>query len=170
MDDRAKWHAREHLKDRRLWYWIHLPKHHDLENLHQRHQFTCRIFGSNLGQFSTATSAIWQMKKSQKSRQWTSQLAATSDLRLTVPTRYRTTDGSTTRTIECSVAHSRPPLPGMLLIRRYEGQLIQVRVLADGFEYLGDRYRSLIAIAKKITGSRCSGNRLFQLTNSTGDQ
>ncbi len=58
----------------------------------------------------------------------------------------------------------------MLITRRYKGQLIQVRVLADGFEYLGERYRSLSAIAKQITGSHCSGNRFFQLTSSTGDQ
>jgi hypothetical protein len=57
----------------------------------------------------------------------------------------------------------------MLITRRYKGQLIQVRVLADGFEYLGERFRSLSAIAKQITGSHCSGNRFFQLTNSTGD-
>jgi hypothetical protein len=58
----------------------------------------------------------------------------------------------------------------MLITRRYKGQLIQVRVLADGFEYLGERYRSLSAIAKQITGSHCSGNRFFQLTNTHGDQ
>ena len=74
----------------------------------------------------------------------------------------------TTKTFACPVASSRTPLPGMLLTRRYKGQLLQVRVLASGFEYLGDRYRSLSAIAKQITGSHCSGNRFFQLTSSTG--
>ncbi len=51
-----------------------------------------------------------------------------------------------------------------------QGPADQVRVLADGFEYLGERYRSLSAIAKQITGSHCSGNRFFQLTNTHGDQ
>ena len=47
----------------------------------------------------------------------------------------------------------------MLVTCRDKGQLIQVRVLADGFEYLGDRYRSLsaIAIAKQITGTIAAG-------------
>ena len=83
---------------------------------------------------------------------------------------YQPKDSSTTRTIEYSVAPTRSPLPGMVLTRCYKGQLIQVRVLANGFEYLGERYRSLSAIAKQITGSHCSGNRFFHLTTSTGDQ
>lgn len=119
---------------------------------------------------------IWRMQSleqgglSERALQRARELAATSDLRVTAPTRHRISEGATTRTIECPVAPSRTPLPGMLITRRYKGQLIQVRVLADGFEYLGERYRSLSAIAKQITGSHCSGNRFFQLTSSTGDQ
>ena len=119
---------------------------------------------------------IWRMQSleqgglSERALQRARELAATSDLRVTASTRQRTTEGVTTRTIECPVAPTRTPLPGMLIPRRYKGQLIQVCVLADGFEYLGERYRSLSAIAKQITGSHCSGNRFFQLTNSTGDQ
>lgn len=119
---------------------------------------------------------IWRMQSleqgglSERAMLRAKELAASSDLRVTAPTRQRTTEGSTTRTIECSVASSRTPLPGMLLTRRYKGQLIQVRILADGYEYLGERYRSLSAIAKEITGSHCSGNRFFQLTSTTGDQ
>ena len=115
---------------------------------------------------------IWRMQSveqgglSERAMQRAKELAASSDLRVTAPTRQRTTDGATTRTIECPVAPSRIPLPGTLLTRQYKGQLIQVRVLADGFEYLGDRFRSLSAIAKQITGSHCSGNRFFQLTHS----
>ena len=119
---------------------------------------------------------IWRMQSleqgglSERSLLRAKELAATSDLRVTAPKARGTTEGAPTRTIECPVTPSRTPLPGMLLTRRYKGQLIQVRVLADGFEYLGERYRSLSAIAKHITGSHCSGNRFFQLTNSTGDQ
>lgn len=119
---------------------------------------------------------IWRMQSleqgglSERALLRAKELAAISDLRVTAPTRQHTTEGSTTRTIECAVASSRTPLPGMLLTRRYKGQLIQVRVLASGFEYLGDHYRSLSAIAKQITGSHCSGNRFFQLTTSSGDQ
>jgi Protein of unknown function (DUF2924) len=119
---------------------------------------------------------LWRMQSleqgglSERAIQRARELAATCDLRVTAPKARGITDGSTTRTIECPVPPSRTPLPGMLLTRRYKGQLIQVRVLANGYEYLGERYRSLSAIAKQITGSHCSGNRFFQLTNSTGDQ
>ena len=87
---------------------------------------------------------------SERAIQRAKELAATSDLRVTAPTRQHITEGATTRTIECAVTPSRTPLPGKLLTRRYKGQLIQVRVLADGYEYLGERYRSLSAIAKQI--------------------
>ena len=36
-------------------------------------------------------------------------------------------------------------------------------VLPDGFEYLGERYRSLTAIAKAVTGSHMSGFRFFKM-------
>ncbi len=119
---------------------------------------------------------IWRMQSleqgglSERALQRAKELAVTSDLRVTAPTRLRMTEGTTTQTLACPVAPTRTPLPGMLLTRRYKGQLLQVRVLADGYEYLGERYRSLSAIAKQITGSHCSGNRFFQLTSSTGDQ
>ena len=118
---------------------------------------------------------IWRMQSleqgglSERAMQRARELAATSDLRVTAPKARGATDGASTRTIECPVTPSRTPLPGMLFTRRYKGQLLQVRVLADGFEYLGERYRSLSAIAKQITGSHCSGNRFFQLTSSTGE-
>ena len=64
---------------------------------------------------------IWRMQSleqgglSERALQRAKELAVTSDLRVTAPTRQRTTDGSTTRTIDCTVASSRTPLPGMLL-------------------------------------------------------
>ena len=36
-------------------------------------------------------------------------------------------------------------------------------ILADGFEYEGERYRSLTAVAKAITGSHVNGFRFFAL-------
>ena len=59
----------------------------------------------------------------------------------------------------------RLPLPGQSIVRDYNGQHIEVRVTPDGFEYDGERYKSLSAIAKSITGSHCNGFRFFQLRN-----
>lgn len=36
-------------------------------------------------------------------------------------------------------------------------------VLADGFEYAGERYPSLTAVAKAITGSHMNGFRFFKI-------
>lgn len=58
-----------------------------------------------------------------------------------------------------------PRLPsiGSQITRKYRGRIICVTILADGFEYLGERYRSLSAVAKAITGSHMNGFRFFDL-------
>lgn len=55
------------------------------------------------------------------------------------------------------------PPPGSVLVRRYKGQDVRVRVLAKGYEYEGHVYRSLSAVAKAITGSHWNGRRFFGL-------
>jgi hypothetical protein len=52
-------------------------------------------------------------------------------------------------------------MPGTVLTRPYKGQTITVTVLDGGFEFEGDVYRSLSAIAKAITGSHWNGNYFF---------
>jgi hypothetical protein len=61
----------------------------------------------------------------------------------------------------------RIPPPGSQLSREYRGNQVQVNVLADGFEYEGRRYRSLSAIAWKVTGTRWNGLAFFRLTGDT---
>ena len=58
---------------------------------------------------------------------------------------------------------SRLPPPGNWIERAYQGQTVRVLVAADGFEYAGQRYRSLSAIAKAITGSHINGYTFFRL-------
>lgn len=53
--------------------------------------------------------------------------------------------------------------PGTWLSRTWHGEVHQVVVLEGGFEYRGARYRSLTAIAKRITGAAWSGPRFFGL-------
>jgi len=57
----------------------------------------------------------------------------------------------------------RLPSPGTAITRKYKGRTITVTVLPDGFEYKGERYRSLTAVAKVITGSHVNGFRFFKL-------
>ena len=60
------------------------------------------------------------------------------------------------------------PLPGTLITRSYKGRLIRVQVLANGFEFEGEHYASLSAVAKQITGSHWNGYKFFHLSK-TGD-
>jgi len=47
---------------------------------------------------------------------------------------------------------ARIPAPGTTLTRVYKGNEHRLKVLADGFEYEGEKYRSLTAAAKRATG------------------
>ena len=57
----------------------------------------------------------------------------------------------------------RLPSPGTVITRVYRGKTLAVTVLDDGFEYEGERYRSLTAIADKVTGSHWNGWQFFGL-------
>jgi hypothetical protein len=57
----------------------------------------------------------------------------------------------------------RLPVPGSTLVRKYKGQTCEVVVRSDGFDYQGELYPSLTAVARKITGSHCNGYRFFKL-------
>ncbi len=52
---------------------------------------------------------------------------------------------------------------GTRLIREWDGQRHEVTVVQGGFEYRGQRYRSLTAIAEAITGTHWSGPAFFGL-------
>jgi hypothetical protein len=56
--------------------------------------------------------------------------------------------------------------PGTRLIRQWDGQTHQVTVAEEGFEYKGERYKSLSEIARLITGTRWSGPLFFGLKQS----
>ncbi len=57
--------------------------------------------------------------------------------------------------------------PGTRLIREWQGNVYEVTVHEQGFEYEGSIYRSLSQIANRITGAHCSGPRFFGLDNKT---
>ena len=54
-------------------------------------------------------------------------------------------------------------VPGTTLIRYWGGQRHVVIALGEGFEYHGQRFRSLSAVARKITGTNWSGPVFFGL-------
>ena len=52
---------------------------------------------------------------------------------------------------------------GSQLVREWNGRIYRMEVTADGFEMDGQRYSSLSAVAKRITGADWSGPRFFGL-------
>ena len=121
---------------------------------------------------------IWRMQSreqgglSERARLRATELAADSDLRVTAPEQKPAWSTAVERT-QTTTAHfsgsSRTPLPGTLVTRQYKGRLLQVRVLSEGFEFEGEVFRSLSAVAKRITGSHWNGYRFFNL-QTKGDQ
>ena len=56
--------------------------------------------------------------------------------------------------------------PGTRLMREWQGRSYEVLVLDDGFSWQGRHYRSLSAIARKITGTAWSGPLFFGLRSN----
>ena len=61
------------------------------------------------------------------------------------------------------IADPRNPVAGTKLIREWDGVAHTVTVLKDGFDWGGQRYKSLSAVARAITGTRWNGYRFFGL-------
>lgn len=50
---------------------------------------------------------------------------------------------------------------GTKLVREFKGKRYSVTVIQNGYEYNGKKYKSLSAIANKITGTRWNGKKFF---------
>lgn len=56
--------------------------------------------------------------------------------------------------------------PGSQLVREWQGEMHVVEVIEGGYRWQGERYASLSAVAREITGTRWSGPRFFGLTDN----
>ncbi len=106
----------------------------------------------------------------ERSRERAKELARDADLRLRPPApdgQIPTTllDGAVATTTMPIRRDERIPPPGALLTRRFKGHEYRVAVLPNGFEFDGEVYRSLSAVAHAITGSHWNGLLFFGLTN-----
>ena len=54
-------------------------------------------------------------------------------------------------------------MPGAVITREYKGETISVTVLDEGFEYQGEIFRSLTAVAQAVTGTHWNGYLFFDL-------
>ena len=60
--------------------------------------------------------------------------------------------------------------PGTMLGREWNGQMHRVAVLAEGFAWNGNTYRSLTSVAVAIAGTRWNGPRFFGLRDKTAKE
>jgi hypothetical protein len=63
----------------------------------------------------------------------------------------------------------RAPLlrPGTRLVRQWGDVVYLVNIQTDGYEYQGIRYKSLSAVARRITGTRWSGPLFFGIKHES---
>jgi len=78
--------------------------------------------------------------------------------RKTAPKRSRTAGKPTSR-------DPRLPAVGSVLTREFKGKTIEVKVTEDGFEYQDQTFKSISAVARRITGYGISGPVFFRLTD-----
>jgi Protein of unknown function (DUF2924) len=110
---------------------------------------------------------------SERARRRAEELARDADIRLTTPrSRKSRANGAAATTVTLAAprrsAHDRVPISGTVLTRTYRGQRVEVKVLPNGFDYDGQVYRSLSAVAKAVTGSHWNGLLFFGLTTTKG--
>jgi hypothetical protein len=111
--------------------------------------------------------AVTEGGLSERGQRRAAELADDADLRVSAPRAPHATTIPNPQRGTKDTRHGLP-LPGTILTRPYKGRTLQVKVLPKGFEFEGNRYPSLSAVAKAITGSHCSGLLFFRLNGKGG--
>ena len=110
---------------------------------------------------------------SERAKQRAAELAHDADLRLSPPKVVqpaRVAVGPTATGPLAISPNDRLPVPGTIITREYRGETWEVQVLPNGFEFEGETYKSLSAVAKKITGQHLNGYHFFRLNRKDGDR
>lgn len=140
-------------------------------------------YAEAFGEETNANNKAWLVKRiawrlqalaegdlSERARQRAAELANDADLRLSPP-KAKPASAEPQRTKTASLRFKlddRLPLPGTIITREYKGEKLQVKVLPHGFEFEGEVYKSLSAVAKAITGQHCNGYYFFRLGKEEG--
>jgi hypothetical protein len=108
---------------------------------------------------------------SERARRRALEIANDADLRIRAPKNFLKGELDRSRTTEKSVEPTqdpRLPIPGTMLVRRYRGKDIVVRVRDDGFEYDSHVHRSLSSAVRAATGTPWNGFTFFGLGSKPG--
>jgi len=106
---------------------------------------------------------------SERARRRAMELANDADVRVTAPRRSKPGESEPAKTARLRTDR-RVPMPGAIITREYKGETVQVTVLPRGFEYEGEVYKSLSAVAKVVTGTHWNGYHFFGLRQKGGDR
>jgi hypothetical protein len=101
---------------------------------------------------------------SERARRRIVEIADETDLHTRVPRGFLGMPGQAATSALGTNHDLRLPPVGTELRRRFGNRDIVVKVLPKGFEYEHQRYRSLSAIAREVTGTRWNGLLFFGLT------
>ena len=107
---------------------------------------------------------------SARARRRAEEIANDADLRIRAPRQVATTlepERMVTATVQPG-RDPRLPMPGTVLKRKYKGQVIRAMVFDNGFEYGGEIFESLSALATHITGTRWNGFQFFGINRKGG--
>lgn len=91
------------------------------------------------------------------------EIADDADLRIRPPSMKAPAEKAPVAVLDFKHVDDRLPPPGTIITRKYKGEVLQVRVRPDGFEYGGQVYASLSAVSKAVTGTHCNGFAFFNL-------
>jgi len=103
---------------------------------------------------------------SERARRRAEDLARDADVRTTMPKAPPSSPNGNghAKTVKAVFSEDdRLPVPGTEITREYKGRTLRITVMPSGFEYDGEVYRSLSAVAKAITGTHTNGYLFFRL-------
>ncbi|WP_345321106.1 DUF2924 domain-containing protein [Novipirellula rosea] len=128
------------------------------------------------GESTTGRNKVWLQKRiawriqanaygglSDRAIQRAGELANESDLRVTAPREPSSVPLPPPINRDLPPKDERLPPVGDCLVRFYKGRECVVTVMPEGFDFEGERYKTLSAVAKAITGQHWNGFRFFQL-------
>ncbi len=103
---------------------------------------------------------------SERARRRATELACDADVRTTMPKAPPPSVSASAfaKTVKAVFSDDdRLPVPGTEITREYKGRMLRITVMPNGFEFEGEVYRSLSAVAKAITGTHANGYQFFRL-------
>lgn len=107
---------------------------------------------------------------SERARRQAAELANDADLRTMAPRLRKASPDAEMRTlvVPTKLRANTELLPGTVIKRDYKDRTIRVTALVEGFEFEGERYRSLTAVTKAVTGKHWNGFHFFGLRKIGG--